>query len=95
MVDFQTWTSCQAFFHIWLDKYRLPVIPFPYPLTTINRIHFQVLVFHDLLGMLQHPQHAKVAPKFCKRYADVGLIVQRALEEYKDEVRARTFPSVC
>ncbi|GFP81325.1 3-methyl-2-oxobutanoate hydroxymethyltransferase 2 mitochondrial [Phtheirospermum japonicum] len=26
----------------------------------------QVLVYHDLLGMLQHPHHAKVTPKFSK-----------------------------
>ncbi|CAD5327378.1 unnamed protein product [Arabidopsis thaliana] len=25
-----------------------------------------VLVYHDLLGMMQHPHHAKVTPKFCK-----------------------------
>ncbi|WCJ37800.1 3-methyl-2-oxobutanoate hydroxymethyltransferase 2 mitochondrial [Euphorbia peplus] len=25
----------------------------------------QVLVYHDLLGMMQHPHHAKVTPKFC------------------------------
>ena len=27
----------------------------------------QVLVYHDLLGMMQHPHHAKVTPKFCKQ----------------------------
>ena len=31
--------------------------------------HAQVLVYHDLLGMMQHPHHAKVTPKFCKQYA--------------------------
>lgn len=34
-----------------------------------------------------------MAPKFCKRYADVGLLVQRALEDYRDDVRSRSFPS--
>eukprot|EP00960_Hanusia_phi_P073767 768082-Hanusia_phi.AAC.7 len=28
----------------------------------------QVLVYHDLLGMMQHPHHAKVTPKFCKQF---------------------------
>ncbi len=32
----------------------------------------QVLVYHDLLGMMSHPHHAKVTPKFCKQYAQVG-----------------------
>jgi hypothetical protein len=36
----------------------------------------QVLVYHDLLGMMSHPHHAKVTPKFCKSYAQVGLDIQ-------------------
>lgn len=39
------------------------------PLTVL-----QVLVYHDLLGMMQHPHHAKVTPKFCKQYAAVGEV---------------------
>lgn len=34
----------------------------------------QVLVYHDLLGMMQHPHHAKVTPKFCKQYGAVGEV---------------------
>lgn len=36
----------------------------------------QVLVYHDLLGMMQHPHHAKVTPKFCKQYSVVGRVIQ-------------------
>jgi hypothetical protein len=36
----------------------------------------QVLVYHDLLGMMSHPHHAKVTPKFCKQYAQVGQAIQ-------------------
>ena len=32
----------------------------------------QVLVYHDLLGMMHHPHHAQHVPSFCKRYATVG-----------------------
>ncbi|KAL3814803.1 hypothetical protein ACJIZ3_016071 [Penstemon smallii] len=53
----------------------------------------QVLVYHDLLGMLQHPHHAKVTPKFCKQYAHVGDIISKALSEYKEEVTNGSFPS--
>jgi 3-methyl-2-oxobutanoate hydroxymethyltransferase len=53
----------------------------------------QVLVYHDLLGMMQHPHHAKVTPKFCKQYAQVGAAIQGALGEYAREVAAREFPS--
>ncbi|KAL2892114.1 3-methyl-2-oxobutanoate hydroxymethyltransferase 1 mitochondrial [Bienertia sinuspersici] len=52
----------------------------------------QVLVYHDLLGMLQHPHHAKVTPKFCKQYARVGDVINKALLELKDEVIKGTFP---
>ncbi|AQK91102.1 3-methyl-2-oxobutanoate hydroxymethyltransferase 1 mitochondrial [Zea mays] len=39
----------------------------------------QVLVYHDLLGMLQHPHHAKVTPKFCKQFGNVGDVINKAL----------------
>ena len=46
----------------------------------------QVLVYHDLLGMMQHPHYVKVTPKFCKQYASVGTVIQEALQSYRDEV---------
>ncbi|KAG1335111.1 3-methyl-2-oxobutanoate hydroxymethyltransferase 1, mitochondrial [Cocos nucifera] len=52
----------------------------------------QVLVYHDLLGMLQHPHHAKVTPKFCKQFGHVGDAINKALSEYKQEVENRSFP---
>ncbi|KAG6622371.1 3-methyl-2-oxobutanoate hydroxymethyltransferase [Phytophthora cinnamomi] len=53
----------------------------------------QVLVFHDLLGMLQHPHHAQFVPKFCKRYAHVGEQIRLGLEAYRDDVEKGRFPS--
>ena len=50
------------------------------------------MVYHDLLGMMSHPHHAKVTPKFCKRYAEVGATIQAALQQYRDEVSSRAFP---
>lgn len=47
----------------------------------------QVLVYHDLLGMMQHPHYVKVTPKFCKQYASVGTVIQEALQSYRDEVQ--------
>lgn len=52
----------------------------------------QVLVYHDLLGMMAHPHYRQVTPKFCKKYAQAGELIQAALGEYADEVRAGTFP---
>ncbi|KAL4373475.1 hypothetical protein HN51_007364 [Arachis hypogaea] len=52
----------------------------------------QVLVYHDLLGMLQHPHHAKVTPKFCKQYARIGDVINKALLEYKEDVMNGSFP---
>ena len=52
----------------------------------------QVLVFHDLLGMMHHPWHAAHALKFCKQYASVGMVINKALAEYRDDVKSRAFP---
>lgn len=52
----------------------------------------QVLVYHDMLGMLQHPHHAQFVPKFCKRYAAVGDAIRQGLEAFRSEVEAGTFP---
>ncbi|GIL70097.1 hypothetical protein Vretimale_3307 [Volvox reticuliferus] len=52
----------------------------------------QVLVYHDLLGMMTHPHHAKVTPKFCKQYARVGDTIGAALQQYRQEVEDRSFP---
>jgi 3-methyl-2-oxobutanoate hydroxymethyltransferase len=47
----------------------------------------QVLVWHDLLGLYDGP-----APRFVKRYGDVGAEIRRALEAYAGEVRSGVFP---
>lgn len=53
----------------------------------------QVLVYHDLLGMVSHPHHEHFAPRFCKQYAQVGRAIQTALAAYRDDVTERRFPS--
>jgi len=50
----------------------------------------QVLVLHDLVGL--SAPGARV-PRFVRRYADVGAIVQAAAAAYVADVRAGTFPS--
>lgn len=52
----------------------------------------QVLVFHDLLGMLSHPHHEEFVPKFCKKYASVGLHINDGLAQFKKEVEEGVFP---
>jgi len=52
----------------------------------------QVLVFHDLLGMLSHPHHEEFVPKFCKKYASVGLQINDGLAQFKKEVEEGVFP---
>ena len=52
----------------------------------------QVLVFHDMLGMTSHPHHEQFVPKFCKRYAQLGHIIQQSLQEYKEDVESGAFP---
>jgi 3-methyl-2-oxobutanoate hydroxymethyltransferase len=48
----------------------------------------QVLVFHDLLGLVFAPP-----AKFVRRYADLGSVITNAVHAYADDVKARTFPS--
>ena len=52
----------------------------------------QVLVFHDMLGMLSHPHHDQFVPKFCKKYAQVGHAIQDGLSQFKAEVESGEFP---
>eukprot|EP00536_Pseudo-nitzschia_multiseries_P012997 jgi/Psemu1/309582/fgenesh1_kg.529_\ len=52
----------------------------------------QVLVFHDMLGMLSHPHHQQFVPKFCKKYAQVGHAIQDGLSQFKAEVESGMFP---
>lgn len=52
----------------------------------------QVLVFHDMLGMLSHPHHEQFVPKFCRKYAQVGHIIQDGLVDFKKDVESGEFP---
>lgn len=53
----------------------------------------QVLVYHDLLGLMHHPHHEKHVPSFCKRYAQLGTQMHDALVQYKNEVHGAAFPT--
>jgi 3-methyl-2-oxobutanoate hydroxymethyltransferase len=48
----------------------------------------QVLVYHDVLGI-----EDRMAPKFVRRYADLGAAAVEGLTGFADDVRARRFPS--
>ena len=48
----------------------------------------QLVISHDLLGNFV----GDIAPRFVRRYADVGGIVQEAFRAYADDVRAGRFP---
>lgn len=47
----------------------------------------QVLVWHDLLGIYEN------VPPFVKKYADIGSMIQLALESYREDVKSLQFPS--
>lgn len=47
----------------------------------------QVLVWHDMLGFYEGR-----APRFVKRYAELGDAIVEALEQYAEEVRSGAFP---
>ncbi len=48
----------------------------------------QVLVVDDMLGLFSDSK-----PKFVKRFADLGSVISRAVNEYAEDVRAGRFPA--
>lgn len=46
----------------------------------------QVLVAEDMLGLFER------TPRFVKRYADMGALIEEAAADYARDVRARAFP---
>ena len=48
----------------------------------------QILVLHDMMTMTFSPP-----AKFVRRYADVAGMIRQALEDYRHDVEARTFPA--
>jgi 3-methyl-2-oxobutanoate hydroxymethyltransferase len=52
----------------------------------------QVLVFHDMLGMMSHPHHEHFVPKFCKKYARVGDAITKGLADFCKDVQEGIFP---
>ena len=48
----------------------------------------QVLVWHDLLGLIPGPK-----PRFVKEYANVASVIRAALDEYVTDVRRGAFPA--
>jgi 3-methyl-2-oxobutanoate hydroxymethyltransferase len=48
----------------------------------------QVLVYHDLLGLEE-----RIAPRFVRRYAELGRISREELARFADDVRSRRFPA--
>ncbi len=47
----------------------------------------QVLIFHDLVGLYQGR-----SPRFAKRYAELAVEIQDALERFAADVRSRAYP---
>jgi 3-methyl-2-oxobutanoate hydroxymethyltransferase len=48
----------------------------------------QVLVYHDLLGMEE-----RIAPRFVRRYAELGRAAREAIAAFAADVRAGRFPA--
>jgi 3-methyl-2-oxobutanoate hydroxymethyltransferase len=48
----------------------------------------QVLVYHDLLGMEE-----RIAPRFVRRYAELGKLSREGIARFADDVREGRFPA--
>lgn len=53
----------------------------------------QVLVYHDMFGILSSAHHRKVAPKFSKQFIEVGQLIDQGMRDYCREVREGQFPN--
>lgn len=71
------WGAVRAFGGVCVRCHRPPAVPHAVRAVPHAVRAAQVLVYHDLLGMMQHPHHAKVTPKFCKQYSAVGRVIQQ------------------
>ena len=49
----------------------------------------QVLVYHDLLGLEE-----RIAPRFVRRYAELGKLSREGITRFADDVRAGRFPTL-
>jgi 3-methyl-2-oxobutanoate hydroxymethyltransferase len=66
------------------EQLEIPV----YGIGAGNRTNGQLVILHDLIGMF-----FEFKSKFVKRYCEVGVIIQNALENYASEVREGIFPN--
>jgi 3-methyl-2-oxobutanoate hydroxymethyltransferase len=48
----------------------------------------QILVLHDMIGLTFAP-----VAKFVRRYADAGALIRSAVEQYREDVEHRVFPT--
>jgi 3-methyl-2-oxobutanoate hydroxymethyltransferase len=53
-----------------------------------DKVDGQLVILHDLIGMF-----FEFKSKFVKRYCEAGVLIENALKEYSEEVRAHKFPS--
>lgn len=49
----------------------------------------QVLVINDILGL-----NRAFRPRFVRRYADLGTVIEDAVRQYVEDVKSKSFPSV-
>lgn len=53
-----------------------------------NKVDGQLLIVHDLIGLFE-----QFTPKFVKRYAETGKIIEDAISKYCTDVRTEKFPT--
>ncbi|UJH91249.1 3-methyl-2-oxobutanoate hydroxymethyltransferase [Antarcticibacterium sp. 1MA-6-2] len=66
------------------ESLTIPVIG----IGAVNGVDGQVLVTHDMLGMTH-----EFNPRFLRRYLDLHSQMTQAFENYRDDVKSKSFPS--
>ena len=70
--------------HFITSKLDIPV----YGIGAGDKVDGQLVIMHDLIGLFW-----EFKSKFVKRYCEAGKIIQKALEEYSNDVRQGKFPT--
>ena len=66
------------------SKLRIPV----YGIGAGDKVDGQLVIIHDLIGLFW-----EFKSKFVKRYCEAGEIIQKALQDYSNDVREGNFPT--
>ena len=59
----------------------------------VDRAGVDMVLVGDSLGMVMLGLYSEFTPRFVKRYAELGTLMEQAVRDYAEEVRSGAFPT--